>query len=285
MRRCEFAEIAGQYKAVFFDAYGVIKNYKGIIPGISQTLKYMDHHGVNYYVLTNDASRSPEMLAASYHKAGLQQLTSDKIISSGMLAREYLTNKVKGGVVTYLGTIESAHYIETAGLKTLSIRDLDINNIEMVSAVAMLDDEGFDWNHDINKLLNLLRQKNIPVIVANTDESYPISNKEVAIAIGGIADMVEDILSRTFIRFGKPDAQMYSFAYDIVLRKNLDISKNEILMVGDTLRTDIVGGNKFGIDTALVLTGNTQSNRADVLIETSGIIPDYICESALMNPL
>ena len=28
-------------------------------------------------------------------------------------------------------------------------------------------------------------------------------------------------------------------------------------MVGDTLHTDIIGGNKFGLDTVLVLSGNT----------------------------
>ena len=50
-------------------------------------------------------------------------------------------------------------------------------------------------------------------------------------------------------------------------------------MVGDTLETDIMGGNHFGIDTVLVLTGNTQAQTAKIEIESSGIIPDYICKS------
>ena len=54
-------------------------------------------------------------------------------------------------------------------------------------------------------------------------------------------------------------------------------------MVGDTLTTDILGGNHFGIDTALVLTGNILPHMADILIESTGIIPDYICESALVK--
>ena len=45
--------------------------------------------------------------------------------------------------------------------------------------------------------------------------------------------------------------------------------------------TDIIGANTFGIDTALVLSGNTQSERAEVLISASGIIPTYMCQSIL----
>jgi ribonucleotide monophosphatase NagD (HAD superfamily) len=50
-------------------------------------------------------------------------------------------------------------------------------------------------------------------------------------------------------------------------------------MVGDTLKTDIIGGNKFGIDTCLVLSGNVQAKNAELNIASSGIIPDYICDS------
>ena len=50
-------------------------------------------------------------------------------------------------------------------------------------------------------------------------------------------------------------------------------------MVGDTLETDIRGGNKFGIDTVLTLSGNTARENYQLLIDASGVIPDYVCES------
>jgi len=53
-------------------------------------------------------------------------------------------------------------------------------------------------------------------------------------------------------------------------------------MVGDTLYTDIIGGNKFGLDTALVLSGNTLPDMASIRIGSSGIIPTYVCDSAVV---
>ena len=50
-------------------------------------------------------------------------------------------------------------------------------------------------------------------------------------------------------------------------------------MVGDTLKTDIIGGNKYGIDTCLVLSGNVLEKNAELLINSTGIIPNYICRS------
>ena len=160
-------------------------------------------------------------LAEGYQNKGLDQITEDKIISSGMLAREYLRLKVKSGTVAYLGTEQSAHYIQTLGLKTISIADLDLENMSEISTLVFLDDEGFDWNHDINKVVNLLRYQNITAIVCNTDKTYPVAKNEVAIAIGGIANAVEDIVGKEFIRFGKPDAQMFIFAYEHASRKEV----------------------------------------------------------------
>jgi HAD superfamily hydrolase (TIGR01450 family) len=120
------------------------------------------------------------------------------------------------------------------------------------------------------------------VIVANTDKTYPINHDKVAIATGAIAKMIEDIVGKQFMRFGKPDGQMFIFAYEHITRFP-NVSKNEILMVGDTLNTDILGGNKFGLDTCLVLTGNTRLEDADIKIESSGIIPTHICESAVVR--
>lgn len=283
MKIKEFHKVALKYKAVFFDAYGVLKNYKGLLPGIADTFNFLIERNIDYYILTNDASRSPEQLAEKYLSKGISAITPDRIVSSGMLAREYLQYKIKTGTVAYLGTPDSAHYIETAGLKTISIKDVDLNNLDDIQAMVFLDDEGFNWNYDINKVINMLRHKNMSAIVANTDTAYPVNKHEISIAIGGLADLVEEIVGKTFIRFGKPDAQMFMFAYEQLLAKG-NYRKDEILMVGDTLHTDIIGGNKFGLDTALVLSGNTIPDQAALRIASTGIIPTYVCESILINP-
>lgn len=283
VRTKSFRSVVRNYKAVFFDAFGVLKNHKGLIPGIENTFEYLDRKGIKYYLLTNDSSRSPEMLAKWYQDRGIMQVTTDKILSSGMLAMEFFKAKVtNGNAVAYLGTEASAHYIETAGLQTVAVRDIDMENLEHIESFAFLDDEGFNWNEDINKTINLLRKKNMTVVVANTDINYPVSKNDISVAVGSLADLVEKIIGKSFIRFGKPDAQMFLLAYERAL-KDIEVKRSEILMVGDTLYTDIIGGNKFGLDTALVLSGNTLPDMAKIRISSSGIIPTYVCDSAVVE--
>jgi HAD superfamily hydrolase (TIGR01450 family) len=283
MQRVEnFKSIIDKYKVIFFDAFGVLKNYNGILPGIEKTFEYLEAQGKEYYIVTNDASRSPAQLAESYHKAGLDIISADRIVSSGMLTKEYLDLQVKDGIVAYLGTTQSAHYIESSGLHTLPVSEINASNIDKVNALIFLDDEGFDWAKDLNKTVNLIRKRTIPVIVANTDRAYPLTITDVSIAIGGIAAMVESVVGKQFIRFGKPDSQMFMFAYELA-RAQMQVNKTEIVMVGDTLNTDILGGNKFGLDTVLVLSGNTLARDVDSRIIATGIAPTYICDSAVIE--
>jgi HAD superfamily hydrolase (TIGR01450 family) len=277
-----FKSIIDKYKIVFFDAFGVIKTYSGLLPGIERTFDYLEKEGKEYYIVTNDASRSPQQLAESYHRMGLQAITAERIVSSGMLTKEFLDLKVPDGIVAYLGTPDSAHYIERSGLQTLPMSEVHEGNIDKVSVMIFLDDEGFDWSNDLNKTVNLLRRTPIPVIVANTDRAYPLTATNVSIAIGGIAAMIESVVGKQFIRFGKPDSQMFMFTYDLI-REYRQISKSDIVMVGDTLNTDILGGNKFGLDTVLVLTGNTQAKDYETRIISAGIMPTYICDSAVVD--
>jgi HAD superfamily hydrolase (TIGR01450 family) len=283
MKRIDnFKSIIDKYDIVFFDAFGVIKTYQGLMPGIERTFEYLADQGKEYYIVTNDASRSPAQLAEAYHKLGLNAITPDRIVSSGMLTKEYLDLQVQDGIVAYLGTPESCHYIDSSGLHTMRVGDISNGNIDKVSAMIFLDDEGFDWCDDLNKTVNLLRKKTIPVIVANTDHAYPVSVGNVSIAIGGIAAMVENIVGKEFIRFGKPDSQMFMFAYDLI-REYRPVSKKQIVMVGDTLQTDILGGNKFGLDTVLVLSGNTLPKDVETRITATGIMPTYICDNAVVD--
>ena len=276
-----FEKVIQQYDAIFFDAFGVLKNYNGLIEGVAETIYKLHNDQKQIFILTNDSSRSPFELAKRYQQQGIDLITEENMISSGMLAREYLQLKIKKGTIAYLGTKNSAHYVENLGLPTLPISEVQPENFSDISALVLLDEEGFNWESDLSKSINLLRHKNIPVVVANTDRTYPVSNNQINIAIGGIANMLEDIVGKRFIRFGKPDVPLFIYAYE-KLSAIKSIPKDKILMVGDTLHTDILGGNKFGIHTALVLSGNTLPDQYHFLINSSGIIPDYVCHSVAL---
>lgn len=280
MNKVSFISVAEKFKAVFLDSYGVLKNYNGLIDGVQETIDHLRGKGIAIRILTNDASRSQQQQAESFVRLGLKGIDTHEIVTSGMMARQYLQQKILEGKIGYLGTENSAEYILQSGLEHVPVRDVDLNNIDDIAAFVFLDDEGFDWNEDINKTVNLLRRKNLPVIVANSDKLYPVSKNDVAVATGGIAKLVENMLGKKFIHFGKPDSQMFMYAYD-ELNLYGSFSKHEILMVGDTLHTDILGGNKFGLKTTLVLSGNTSEIDADLHINSTGIIPDFICRSII----
>ncbi len=278
MKHSSFLSLAKDFKAVFLDSYGVLKNYNGLISGVPGTIDFLRRKNIAIRILTNDASRSQQQQAESFAALGLRNISDSEIITSGMMARDFLQQKINSGKIAYLGTENSAHYILQSGLEHIAVSDIDMADTDAVSAFVFLDDEGFDWNYDINKTINLLRKINIPVIVANSDKIYPVSKNDVAVATGGIAKLVESILNKKFIHFGKPDTQMFIYAFEDV---NLfgKFAKEDILMVGDNLNTDILGGNKFGIKTTLVLSGNTRADAVELQIQSSGIIPDFICDS------
>jgi HAD superfamily hydrolase (TIGR01450 family) len=280
VKRVKFLSLAKHYKVVFLDSYGVLKNHEGLIDGVPETIDYLRTHGIVVKILTNDASRSRLQQVELFKSLGLNGLSTADIVTSGTLARLFLEDKRIKGKIGYLGTENAAEYILHIDRNSVPIGAIDLNDCDDIAAFVFLDDEGFDWNIDINKTINLLRIKNIPVVVANSDKLYPVSPRDVAVGTGGIAKLVENILNRKFIHFGKPDSQMFMYAYNQLLTLG-DFSKHEILMVGDTLQTDILGGNKFGLHTALVLTGNTRESSVDSLVTATGIIPDYICKSVV----
>lgn len=70
MQLDDFKNVATNYRVIFFDAFGVLKNYEGLLPGIENTFSWLQSTGKEFYILTNDASRSPQELAESYYRGG-----------------------------------------------------------------------------------------------------------------------------------------------------------------------------------------------------------------------
>ena len=281
MEIAKFRDVVLQYKVVFFDAYGVLKKHDGMIDGVKEMFDFLKENNIEFYILTNDASRSAKLLAENYHKAGIEVIQAENLVSSAMMSMEFLKENVHpGSTVAYLGRTTSEFFIKGADLVPARIENVNPGDYPNIGAIVLFDDGGYDFHPAINKTLNVIRGTDVPVVVANPDLIYPVSGGEVAVAVGSLANMFEAVANRKFFRFGKPDVGVFEYAFTKV-NQNRKISKRDILMVGDTLTTDIIGGNNFGVDTVLTLSGSTIPNQAEYMIKETGIKPTYICSSVV----
>ena len=144
MEEQSFLSVAEKFNAVFLDSYGVLKNYNGLIDGVQDTITFLRRKGIAIRILTNDASRSQQQQVESFYKLGLKDIETHEVITSGMMAKQFLQHKILNGKIAYLGTENSAEYILQSGLEHISVRDIKLNVINDISAFVFLDYEGFD---------------------------------------------------------------------------------------------------------------------------------------------
>ena len=79
-----FEEISDNYRAIFFDAFGVLKNSERVFQGVPELILALQESGKEIFVVTNDSSKSPERLAKAYeHPTRGPVVSPNRVISSG----------------------------------------------------------------------------------------------------------------------------------------------------------------------------------------------------------
>ena len=72
------------YAVVLLDAYGVLVDKLGPLPGSIDLIKRLNSSGKPYFILTNSAIRLPATMAGDFRVQGLF-IPAERIISSGVL--------------------------------------------------------------------------------------------------------------------------------------------------------------------------------------------------------
>ena len=115
----------------------------------------------------------------------------------------------------------------------------------------------------------ILMSPKVDYLATNPDYVCPVEFGYVP-DCGSICEMLGHAVKRTPYFFGKPETPMVEFA----LRQN-HFTREETLVVGDRLYTDILCGHNAGVETALVLTGEATAEEA----KKAETAPDYIFAS------
>jgi HAD superfamily hydrolase (TIGR01450 family) len=270
-------EAALRHRAVFFDSFGVLRTEESVVEGAAETIAGLKRQGILTIVVSNDASRTLESTHANMTKLGLP-FEKDEIVNSGITLVDQLKRKgLTAARIAVLGTDDSVRLIASAGATPVRF---DALGDEVPSIIILTDTAGWDWQKDIDKLINLLRRHpEIVFIQANPDFYYAAKPGEIGIASGSLGLMIEKITGRRSIKIGKPFSPIFEFAFQRARTKIPDLKPEEVLMVGDTLETDILGGNRQGYHTLLVLSGNTPKEHYRRAITRSGIVPYAVAES------
>ncbi|HHG89725.1 MAG TPA: HAD-IIA family hydrolase [Devosia sp.] len=263
-----FAEISGRFDVFLFDAFGVLNIGDTPAPGAVQAIADLQRRGRQVIVLTNGASLPPGLAVRKFQQLGFDFSTRQLVSSRDALACELAgRHKQRWGVMAP----ESARGEE---LPLNSIQPLrNRADFDIVDGFVLLSAAGWTEAQQ-DMLVQSLLSNPRPVLVGNPDIAAP-RETGFSLQAGWYAC---DIINRTGIRplfFGKPFASVFDLALS---RLPPGVPKDRILMVGDTLHTDILGGAAAGIKTLLLTDCGIFAGR-DVhpFIAQSGIVPDWIC--------
>lgn len=260
-----------QYEVLLFDAYGVLVDSSGALPGAVALTDRLNRSHKPYYILTNDASRLPLTASARYRKSGLE-IPPDRIVTSGSLLPEYFEKQgLAGKRCAVLGTGDSRKYVERAGGSIVSAGD-DID------VLVVADEAGFPFLETMDAVFSSLCRavddgRGVHLILPNPDLIYPKGGQAFGFGAGSIAGMIEAALAvrypgvdiPRFTGLGKPGEGLFREA---LLRSRT----RSMVMIGDQLETDIRGALSFGIHAAWIETGVTTGN---LQMMPTGLRPTY----------
>lgn len=266
-------------EVVLADLDGVVYAGPGAIPHAVESLNAVSEHTRVGYI-TNNASRTASSVAAHLRDLGLS-CSDDDIVSSPQAAMHLLADLVPAGsTILVVGGEGLTYELEKNGyVVTFSADDSPAAVIQGFSP-----DLGWKQLAEASFALNARPSADafggtlsgagdtpgIPWVATNMDWTIPVA-RGVAPGNGTLVSAVHTAVGRLPVVAGKPELPIFEEA---ARRFGTAEAPETALFIGDRLDTDVMGGNRAGMKTVLVLTGIDQAKQ--LLAAPAGSRPDYI---------
>ena len=236
----ENIEIIKEKSAFIIDMDGVIYHGNKILPGVIDFISWLENSGKKYLFLTNSSERTPKELREKLLRLGIN-VSEDHFYTSALATASFLNSQKPNG---------SAYIIGDAGLiNALYGVGYSINNVNP-DYVVVGDTHGYNFE-SIQTAVNLVL-KGARLIGTNPDVSGPIENG-ITPSTKALIAPIEIATGRKAYFVGKPNPLMVRIALG-----KLGVKREDSIVIGDRMDTDIRCGIESEIDTLLVLSGITK---------------------------
>lgn len=221
------------------DMDGVLYHGNLLLPGAQDFVQWLRTAGKQYLFLTNSSERSPRELSEKLKRLGLT-VEEDHFYTSAMATAAFLAAQCPGGSCYVIGEPGLINALYAAGF---SQND--------VSPDYVVVGETASYTYDrIRKAVTLI-EKGARLIGTNPDLTGPAEHGLVP-ATGALVAPIELASGRRAYFTGKPNPLMLRSAL-----RQLECRREETILIGDRMDTDIVAGLEAGLETVLVLSGVT----------------------------
>ena len=238
-------------KSLIIDMDGVIWKADAPIGDLAGTFRRIRERGLKFIFATNNSTRTSEQYVARLKEFGVE-VEPWQVVTSSQGAAHAMAQKFPPGTRVFMIGEDG---IEMA-LKEKGFEVLPVDDAPRAEAVVM----GIDRDINFEKLseATLLVRRGIPFYATNPDKTFPTPRGEIPGA-GAWYSIVVTATDVQPIVAGKP----FPFLMELSLEK-LDTRNEETLVIGDRLETDIAAGQAVGCPTALVLSGVSRREEAEL---------------------
>ncbi|NLJ79947.1 MAG: HAD-IIA family hydrolase [Firmicutes bacterium] len=237
-------------KGYLFDLDGVLWFGKRPIIGAKETINTLRMQGNTVLFVSNTSSRSREDNLERFRTMGIKIYDHELIVASEETAKHLAALKAKAKACV-LGSRGLFNELEKANLEVQPPGSAPIDSFDFLVV-------GKDKTIDYTKLTFAFQviDAGADFVAINCDTIVP-GDHGLEPGAGAIVAMIAAMVERPpDIMIGKPG----TFLLELALRRS-GLAVEECVMVGDTLNSDIIAGNRMNMLTALVLTGNTSRTR------------------------
>lgn len=254
--------IADRYEAFLIDLDGAIYVGPNPIPGAAAAIAALRERGKSVLFITNDSRGTRGDYVAKLAGMGIPA-TVDDVVTAAWATAAYIArhHEVKGRTCYAIGPAAIKAELAAVGLRLV---EGDAGRTAEFVAVAF--HEGFNYWEML--IAGQAIRRGAHFFGTNRDPIFPMPDGPWP-ATGAVLASVEVASGRQATVIGKPELPMIEVA-----RARLPAGARTVI-VGDSLFSDIRGGQRAGLGTVLVLSGNTSP--ADLAAST--IKPDFVLPS------
>lgn len=238
-------ELLRKKKLFLFDIDGTLAVGDTLLDGSRQLLEYIDAIGGKACFITNNSTKSGADYVRRFKEVFDLETSEEQFVTSGYMTLKFLSENYADQKIYVLGT---ASFIAELRRNGLDITERFEENIACV--VAAYDSE-LSYAK-LTEASHILLSTDVPFYGTNPDLRCPIDFGFIP-DCGAICRMLTDTTDRIPAYLGKPSAAVV----DLCLER-FGFTREETLVVGDRLYTDIACGIQGGVDTCVLFTGEAR---------------------------